>query len=198
MPPLNPEKRKQLILLMLGAGAAVSVLWFAAIRPLQASIAEFRTKTGEVQGKIDSANRAILLSDRFRTDFEAARRKLHQAEQGIAKGDVYRWIINTLLDFQAGFKEIELTDFEQPQIGELPMPPALPYRAATFYLSGIATYHQFGKFLAAFENRFSYIRLQNLQLEPANTVQNIPEAPGKLNFKMQLLLLVSTNSVAEN
>ena len=48
------------------------------------------------------------------------------------------------------------------------MLPKFPYQAASFGVKLAARYHDFGAFLADFENRFPYMRVQNLHLEPVS------------------------------
>jgi hypothetical protein len=67
-----------------------------------------------------------------------------------------------------------------------------PYRAAVFNVRGTAHYHDFGKFVADFENAYPYMRIQNFELEPSaasnSTAQNDQE---KLTFKMEIVALVN-------
>jgi hypothetical protein len=70
--------------------------------------------------------------------------------------------------------------------------PKFPYKAVQFSLRGTAYFHDFGKFLADFENRFPYLRVQNLELEPAATTSaNNTEDAEKLSFRLEIVTLVN-------
>ena len=73
--------------------------------------------------------------------------------------------------------------------------PKFPYRAALFNVRGTAYYHDFGKFLADFENAFPYLRIQNIELDPnVSSAANTQSEPEKLAFKMEIVALVNPNS----
>ncbi|HVR37084.1 MAG TPA: hypothetical protein VMS21_14675, partial [Methylomirabilota bacterium] len=55
---------------------------------------------------------------------------------------------------------------------------------------GTGYYHDFGEFLAEFENRFPYVRLQRIHLEPAAVRTANPEDREKLSFRIEFVALV--------
>ena len=70
-----------------------------------------------------------------------------------------------------------------------------PYKAAIFNVRGTAYYHDLGKFLADFENAFPYLRVQNLELEPAaNSSATTTGEAEKLAFKMEIVALINPNA----
>ena len=78
------------------------------------------------------------------------------------------------------------------------MLPQFPYEAAIFSVRGTAYYHQFGKFLADFENRFPYFRVQNLILGAGSGSESAAGSDAtatrtgdeKLNFSMVVIALI--------
>jgi hypothetical protein len=168
-------------------------IWFFAISPLQERLRVLSTQLEEVQFDVQRTRRTVEMAEEFEAELEAAVKELAQMEQGVAKGDVYRWMVNVLLRLQEQFR-IEFTQIEQPAIGELKRPPKAPYLGATFAVTGTATYHQFGRFLAELEGRFGHMRLLSLELEPASYVELSPAEPGKLTFKMEVLVLAQRAS----
>jgi len=78
----------------------------------------------------------------------------------------------------------------KPHIGEFEFYPKLPNKVAGFPIAGTAYYHDFGKFLATFENTFPYMRVQRLVLEPAPAGRTAGDDGEKLAFKMEVLALV--------
>jgi hypothetical protein len=73
--------------------------------------------------------------------------------------------------------------------------PRFPYKAALFNVRGTAYFHDLGKFLADFENSFPYIRVQNLELEPAasSSATSTGDAE-KLAFRMEIVTLINPNA----
>ena len=72
------------------------------------------------------------------------------------------------------------------------MLPKFPYRAAAFNLRGTAFFHDFGAFVADFENTFPYMRIQNIELDPASTsAATSSDHSEKLSFRMEIVALVS-------
>ena len=83
-------------------------------------------------------------------------------------------------------------NFSREVVGDVQMFPKFPYRAALYNIRGTAYYHDLGRFLADFENRFPFIRVQNLELEPASSSSaTATDDTEKLAFKFELVALVS-------
>jgi len=184
------HKRRSLIALGVGAVALIGALVWLVVIPLRAKVKIEARRLVEVQDKVQKARRTIKSAEQVGADLREASRRLEGLEQGIAQGDCYRWLVNALLAFQGPFN-IEIAQVEQPVLlAEVPLPPRVPYKAATCVVTGTGTYHAFGFFLAEFENRYPLIRLQSLELAPAPYVETDPRAPGKLTFTLRLLVLV--------
>jgi len=61
-------------------------------------------------------------------------------------------------------------------------------------LRGTAYYHDFGRFVADFENAFPYMRIQNIELDPASASAASPQQePEKLSFRLEIVALVNPN-----
>ena len=70
-----------------------------------------------------------------------------------------------------------------------------------FNVRGTAYYHDFGRFVADFENTYPYMRIQNIDLEPAGASASTSTGPAgnaedgeRLAFKMEVITLVNPNS----
>jgi hypothetical protein len=72
------------------------------------------------------------------------------------------------------------------------MLPNFPYKQATLTIGGTAHFHDFGKFVADFENQFPYMRLMNVTLEPASGV--LAADKERLSFRMEIATLVKPPS----
>jgi hypothetical protein len=190
MNKLTKARRNQLAALVLGTVAVISCYWYFIILTQEEWLETDRIAVKEAQEKIEVGNRNAAKLDEFREEVSAGRREIRRYEADMASGDVYRWIIRTLGNFQKS-TSVEFIDTEPPKIGEAPVPPKRPYQSASFVLTGKATYHEFGKFLADLENRFIHMRLQRLDLDPAHPGDPNSEDAEKLLFKMEISVLVA-------
>ena len=108
--------------------------------------------------------------------------------------NVYTWAQELLVKARVGH-EVSIIDVTRPSKGEVGLLAQFPYEAANFQVRGAAYYHDFGKFLADFENQFPYFRVQSLLLgvsgesalgaEPSARV-----GEEKLQFKIDIVTLI--------
>ena len=190
---LSVDKRNKLI--MVGAGTLVVAvgLWFTLIEGQNASIAKLATRNTEEKQKLDSAQKLLATKSEIDRRLEKVGTKLSSIEHEMVKGDMYDWIIQTVKAFKNPYKDhIEIPNFSREVLGDVQMFPKFPYRAALYNIRGTAYYHDLGRFLADFENRFPFIRVQNLELEPAaNSSATATDDAEKLAFKFELVALVN-------
>ena len=109
-----------------------------------------------------------------------------------APNDMYSWLIATLNNFRMKYK-VEIPQFGRELPADVGIFAKFPYKAALFNIRGSAYYHDYGKFLADFENAFPYIRVQNIEMDPAIDTSG-RDVSEKLSFKMELLTLVRPTS----
>jgi len=122
-------------------------------------------------------------------EFTDASAALKQREAVMASpNDMYFWLIQTLNGFRGNYN-VEIPQFGRETPAEVGCFAKFPYSAALFNVRGTAYFHDFGKFLADFENAFPYIRVQNIDLEPRASDAS-GESREKLDFKIELLTLV--------
>ena len=76
-------------------------------------------------------------------------------------------------------------------VSEVNLLADFPYKQAALSVTGSAHFHDFGRFLAAFENQFPHIRVLNLTLD---VNPNGMEEPETLSFKMEIVTLVKPNA----
>ncbi|MEW6157301.1 MAG: hypothetical protein AB1813_07700, partial [Verrucomicrobiota bacterium] len=91
---------------------------------------------------------------------------------------------------------VDFQKVDPPQPVEFDLLPKVPYGMTLFAINGRATYHDFGRFLAEFENNFPFLRLRSLELEPIAFGSTAPEDREVLRFKMELGSLTKTNRLA--
>lgn len=193
MKKLTTDKRNKLIMVAVGTLALVLGLWFTLIEGQKASIAKLARRNAEEKQKLESALKLLATRSEIDGRLEKVTTKLRSIEQEMVKGDMYDWVIQTMKTFKAPYKEhIEIPNFSREVLGEVQMFPKFPYRAALYNIRGTAYYHDLGRFVADFENRFPFIRVQNLELEPASSSSaTATEDAEKLAFKFEIVALVS-------
>jgi Tfp pilus assembly protein PilO len=187
MKHLSSEKRKQLILIILLTVGAMIGTAYGLIKP------EFQKREKLVQARRSTERRlqqmkqTIEHADQIEAQLCETKKQLDKVEEAMASGDLYSWAINTIRQFKLGYK-VEIPQFSQidgPR--EMSMLAGFPYKQATITIGGSASFYEFGKFVADFENQFPYVRLLNLSLEP---IQGAAGDKERLSFKMQIAALV--------
>jgi Tfp pilus assembly protein PilO len=168
-------------------------LWFLLINSQRQILAHVRQEAQKVRDQLARGEAALKTADEVKTQWEEVTRRLQQREAVMAPPmDSYSWLIQTLNDLRSSHR-VEIPQFGQPLASEVGMFSKFPYRAALCNVRGTANYHDFGKFLADLENKFPFVRVQNVDLSAAAESQ----AGGreKLNFTMELLTLVKPNAL---
>jgi len=195
MAQLSKDKRDRLILLSIGTIAVVVGLWYGVIRTRRERFEDVKTRRDAVIEKLQKAKARISQADKVRAEMEAATKKLRAIEETMAPGvDLYSWA-RQLLDKARAGHEVNIIDVTRPSKGEVGLLAQFPYEAANFSVRGAAYYHDFGKFLADFENQFPYFRVQNLLLGASAESLLGAEASArageeKLQFKMDIVTLI--------
>jgi hypothetical protein len=192
MNSLSKEKRNQLVLTVLLTGGVLAGLWFGLIRIQQQSLAVLAGNKVSAEQKLDQVRQAIETADVVEAQLAQAEQRLAKIESSMANGDLYSWSINTLKQFKLGYK-VEIPQFSQidgPK--EMNMLAGFPYKQANMTISGTAFYPDFGKFVADFENRFPYMRVLNVSLEPVPALVGVEKE--RLGFRMEIAALVKTSA----
>ena len=194
MKNLPKEKRDRLLLIGVGTVVAVVVLWYLVIQTQNKAIARIKAQSVEHKTKVENAQRLLSSTADLQKQLDGSTQELKAIEDSMASGDMYSWIILTINKFRAD-RKVDIPQFSREVPTEVGVLPKFPYRAALFNVRGTAYFHDFGKFIADFENAFPYIRVQNLELEPlGSSTQTNPADAEKLAFKMEIVTLVNPTS----
>lgn len=194
MSKLPKEKKEKIILIGMGTVVACVAVWFLLINTQKATLSRAIEETRKSREQLENGQRVVKSQALVKQEFAAATESLRQREMGMASpNDMYLWQIETLNRFRVG-RNVEIPQFGREVPTAVSVFPRFPYSGALFSVRGTAHYHDFGKFLADFENSFPYIRVQNLVLEPTGE-QEKSESREKLSFRMELLTLVRPNSI---
>ena len=193
MNTLTPEKKQHVILVAVLTGVGMALIWFLLIGTLQDNITKQRSKAHETADKVADARKKLSQTAVIEEQLDAVNRKLATTEdEGMASGDLYFWVINTISRFKLAYR-VEIPVFSQPEEIKATLLPDLPYKSVRYNVRGSAYYHDLGRFLAAFENSHPYVFVQNLEVFPSDVVQS--DDPEKLNFRMDLVALVKNAAV---
>jgi hypothetical protein len=186
---ISKEKRNQLLLTGVVIAVVLAGLWFTLISSLRNKVESVGRERQAAEQKLALVLRSIQNADQLDSQVGEASGRLSKLETGMASGDLYSWAINTLRQFKQPYSKIEIPQFSQID-GPKPtsMLATFPYQQASLTIGGTAHFHDFGRFLADFENGFPYIRVQNLQLEPLPSAANSEQE--KLSFRMDIIALV--------
>jgi hypothetical protein len=185
---LFKEKTNQLIIVAAGTAALLAVIIFGLIRSQYHSLSQIKNDTSAAQTQLQNVTDTIKRSDTVEAELIDASYNLSQGEQDMASGDIYAWTYDTIRRFKAQYKDVDIPQIGQPEIGDVDLLPNFPYKQVKFVVSGTAYYHDLGKFVADFENSFPHIRLINLTLQPSGAGNE------KLSFSMDIIALVKPNS----
>ena len=180
------RKYHQMLMLVMGTGSATALIWFAFLNPAISSLKATTEQIAQWTGKLKTEKQHLGLAERFKNDVVTATMKLQAIEEEMPQGDLYRWVIKILLPFQVRH-DVEFSSFEPPQVGDSNRWPNAPYKSSIFSIVGLATYHNFGKFLADFENTYPYLTLRALELEPAGANSGGSEDDRNIRFKMEFV-----------
>jgi hypothetical protein len=186
------DKRDKVILVGLGTVAACAAVYFALINIQLETLKGEQKRRVEAEQKVAQGKTTLKLEATVEESYKLAAGKLKAEEAHLASpNDMYSWLIQTMNDFRLG-QNVDIPQYSRETPTEVGVFSKFPYHAAMFTISGTAHYHDFGKFLAGFENKHPYIRVQNLELEPAAESGGSSSASTreKLTFRMNLLTLV--------
>jgi len=188
MNKLSKEKQQQLIAVAFGAVVVLGLLYFFVIS------AQAKSRNAKL-GEMETLRQGVEKGDKLKKDSPAiqaqldeVKAKLDDMEKNMATGDLYSWVILAVNDFKAkGGHNVQITGFTPGEKVGIGVFPDFPYEAVKYQLKGTAYYHDFGKFLADFENAFPFIRVQNMDLMPEGGVTTGAEAE-KLAFRFEMVV----------
>jgi hypothetical protein len=187
MKHLSREKQQHFILVAIGTIGALAGVWFGLVSWQQQSLGKLRSERDAAQIRLKGMQDTIARGSEIEATAAREAQRLQDIEAQMASGDLYAWIINTVRDFRTGH-EVDIPQFSTILTGKTTLLPDFPYHQVKLTVAGTAHYHDLGRFIADFENRFPYLRFENLQLEPAPVGEKT--APEKLAFRIDVVALV--------
>jgi len=187
---LPKDKRNNFILVVVLTLVVLGGLGFGLIKYQYENLKRLAERKVNAERKFRQMEDAVKNSARIETDLAEAKLTLSQLESDVApSGDLYSWVINMIRNFKAPYK-VEIPQYSQiGPITDMTMLPGFPYKQASMTVAGKAHYHDLGRFLADFENRFPHLRILNLALD----VDGNPQEAELLAFRMDIVTLVKPN-----
>jgi hypothetical protein len=192
MNKLSKDKRNELILVAMVTVGVIAGLWFLVIAGQKETITQISQKIQDTQQKIDRIQTVVTGAAQVEAGLKIATERLYIIENGMPSGDLFSWIVRTIKTFNNPVYKVEMPQFGIPVVNQVSMLPGFPYNQCAVAVSGNSYYSEFGKFLADFENRFPYMRVQNVSLEPGGGTT--PDEREKLSFHMEIVTLIKANS----
>lgn len=174
MNKLSKEKRNQIIAIAAGALAICAALWYFVIGDQEETLRKINESTETLQTKIDKAQRLVKRRASIETDLAGLRQQIALAEAQmipIEQLSGKKWMADRLSNFIKGRYDVTLLNLSNDALTgkQYLLLPKFDYSAAAYTVEVRAFYHEFGKFLADFENSFPYMRIQSLQIWPLAT-----------------------------
>ena len=191
MKRLPPQKRNQLIMVILATIGVLCLIYIFLIQPQYAKNKEMAENIVNAQVELKGTKDLISKRDSSTTALRTTLQQLSREEEDLAVGDVFSWTYDTLRRFKAKYA-VDIPGISQPTMGDVDLMGEIPYKQVKVTLMGTGYYHDIGKFIADFENTFPHIRLVNLAMDA------VASSPGtsqeKLNFKMDMIALIKANN----
>jgi Tfp pilus assembly protein PilO len=186
---LPKEKKNHLIMVGVVTLAVLAGLYFGLISSQNGNLDKIADKKSQTEADLEKVVESLKHAGKLEADLAETMKKLKALEVGMASGDLYSWIINTLSTFRKDHPKVEIPQFGPSATPEdMNLFPKFPYKQATLAVAGKAHYHDLGAFIADFENKYPHIRIVNLDLK------HNPEGTGmdreKLAFTMDVVALV--------
>lgn len=189
---LPKEKLIRLIGVVVLTVIALGALGFGLIKWQYGTLRVITGKTEVAEKRLEQVKDAIRRADQIEIEFNAKNKTLAEQEEAMASGDIYSWAVNALRRFKLSYR-VEIPQIGQPTPpGDVNLLPNFPFKQVTLRVGGTAYYHDFGNFIADFENQFPQIRVANLSLESAPSVG--PGEKEKLAFSLDIIALVKPSA----
>lgn len=192
MKRLTPDKRNKLLLVILGTVAIIVLVYFFLIDPQNQQNRKLAAETAAEAAKLQNIKQTVRQGDAIATAAGDITTLLARAEDDMVSGDINVWLYDTMRQFKASH-HVDIGNISQPAISDVDILPGFPFRQIRFQISGTGYYHDIGKFVADFENKFPHARILNLGLE-SNNLGAADAGNEKLSFHMEIAALIKPNA----
>jgi hypothetical protein len=194
-----PKDKRTQVMLVVAAGVVICAgLWFGVIQSRQRILQGSGARLKKAEEQLERAQSKVKNAGVTEGELETLLKTLEGMESQMPKAsdDLFAKSYVMLDKAKAGH-DVEIREVTRPEKkeGEKKKEVGLfmdfPYDASVFSVSGAAYYHDFGQFLADFENEHPYCRVQNVTLgtaqeaAPEGAAARLPKE--KLTFRMDVV-----------
>ncbi|MDR3378528.1 MAG: hypothetical protein P4M10_07570 [Verrucomicrobiae bacterium] len=196
MKKLPPAKQKQLIGVLIFTVALICTVYFLLISPQNDKNQHLAQQISQASGHLKEYKDAILKKQEVTEQLAVWTEQMKHAEEDVASGDLYAWTYDMIRHFKTAYPKLEIPTPGQPSLGDCELIADFPYKQIRFSMTGTSYYHDLGRFVADFENKFPHCQVLDLSVDPAmgGTGQTPTSLGEKLSFRMDIVALVKPNS----
>ena len=187
---ITKTQRDQLIGVAAGAVAVMAALWYFVILAQGKELAVTQANCVKMRTKIKDASAEVSRAEKVSLELTNCLEKLKEREATFApEHEPYSWMVGVMGHFYLPsndlqrYRTVSNIDFKPPEISDKGIIGSFPYKWAKFHITGEGRYHDFGKFIADFENAFPYFRIQDLDI----SVPGIRSDPDMLAFSFDIV-----------
>lgn len=201
MNKLSKEKKDRLILTCIGCVGIIAVLYFLVITDQKREIAQLDSKIAALKSKRDISDKQVKRLPDIQVDLEEQKKVLIQKQAEMPKPEEdHVWFIRIMEEMRTKYG-LEVDDIKTPAPIDPGVLPKFPFRGVELRVSVIGNYADFGRFLADFENRFPYMRVEIMSIGPekAGATPRPGEVPsisskdsGTLRFNYRVIALIKS------
>lgn len=177
---LSKEKKSQILAVCLGTAACCAAIWFGLVEGMNERLKTIDKRRKEMAEKLAKAERLTKNRVALHEELVTKRAFINELEEGMASGDMYAWIIG-LMNREVPAFNLSIPVYSREAVVDIGVLPKFPYRAAAFPIRGTGHFHDLGRFIAHMENRYPFMRVQNIELTPS------PEGRGRLDFRFEII-----------
>ena len=192
---LDATEKRSLYTLTAATLIGLGLFWLIVIRTEQNLVNKSNTALAELTLQFRTNQVMAKNWEHYLEKLEISSNRLQQLELNLPTGDIFRWELRAFL--HPNVAGVEITEAEPPRLVEPLVSGATNYKTCSFVISGSATYHDLGRFLADVENRFIHLRVQRFELEPSMPDALDTADAEKLQFTVEFLTLAKLSALKQ-
>lgn len=177
---LSQEKKNRIIAICLATAAICAGIWFGIVEGMNERLKSIEKRRTEMGEKLKKAERLTKNRATLHDELVAKRATITELEDAMATGDMYAWVIGVMNREVPPFN-LSIPVYSREAVVDIGVLTKFPYRAAAFSIRGSGRFQDFGRFIAHMENRYPFIRVQNIELSPSGEGRN------RLEFRFDLI-----------
>ena len=200
MNKLSKEKKDKLLLTCIGCVGIIAVLYFLVITDQKRDIDQLNSRIAQMKSKRDLSDKQVKRLPNVQTDLEDQKKLLIQKQAQMPKPDEdHVWFLRIMEEMRTKYS-LEVDDIKTPAPIDPGVLPKFPFRAVELRVSMLGNYTDFGRFLADFENRFPYMRVELMSIGAERSLApragEVPSVSSKdtgtLRFNYRVIALIKS------